>query len=60
MARIVLIAGFEAFNANLYEQAAAKARRPDLEMRCFAIATSLLSPMPLLKPSPRQTSFSPA
>ena len=35
MARIVLIAGFEAFNTNLYEQAAAKARRPDLEIQVF-------------------------
>ncbi|EDX87297.1 magnesium chelatase, H subunit [Synechococcus sp. PCC 7335] len=35
MARIVLIAGFEAFNTNLYEQAAAKARRPDLDIQVF-------------------------
>ncbi|MBE9062260.1 magnesium chelatase subunit H [cf. Phormidesmis sp. LEGE 11477] len=35
MARIVLIAGFEAFNTNLYEQAAASARRPDLEIQVF-------------------------
>ncbi|MEO1400141.1 MAG: magnesium chelatase subunit H [Cyanobacteria bacterium J06635_1] len=51
MPRIVLIAGFEAFNTNLYEQAAAAARRPDLEIQVFcdrdlttqpdAIATAL-------------------
>ncbi|MEM8809743.1 MAG: DUF3479 domain-containing protein, partial [Cyanobacteria bacterium P01_G01_bin.38] len=35
MSRIVLIAGFEAFNTNLYEQAAAAARRSDLEICIF-------------------------
>ncbi len=35
MARIVLIAGFEAFNTGLYEQAAAAARRPELEIVVF-------------------------
>ncbi|MDX2232187.1 MAG: magnesium chelatase subunit H [Leptolyngbyaceae cyanobacterium bins.349] len=38
MKRIVLIAGFESFNANLYRQAAdlAQARCPDLEIRVFS------------------------
>ncbi|MEM9164953.1 MAG: DUF3479 domain-containing protein, partial [Cyanobacteria bacterium P01_F01_bin.4] len=35
MSRIVLIAGFEAFNTSLYEQAAAAARQPDLEICIF-------------------------
>lgn len=37
MARIVLIAGFEAFNTNLYQQAAklAQSRCPDLEVAVF-------------------------
>ncbi|MGB3291772.1 MAG: magnesium chelatase subunit H [Phormidesmis sp.] len=35
MPQIVLIAGFESFNTNLYEQAAAAARRPDLSIRVF-------------------------
>ncbi|MGB7247510.1 MAG: magnesium chelatase subunit H [Phormidesmis sp.] len=35
MSRIVLVAGFEAFNAGLYEQAAAAARRPELEIQVF-------------------------
>ncbi|MEO0456846.1 MAG: magnesium chelatase subunit H [Cyanobacteria bacterium P01_A01_bin.114] len=35
MPRIVLIAGFEAFNTNLYERAAAAARQPDLEICVF-------------------------
>ncbi|NEP15919.1 MAG: DUF3479 domain-containing protein, partial [Leptolyngbya sp. SIO4C1] len=35
MPRIVLIAGFEAFNTDLYRQAAAAARRPELSIDIF-------------------------
>lgn len=42
MKRIVLIAGFESFNANLYRQAASMAmgRCEKLEIMVLAIATS--------------------
>ena len=38
MKRIVLIAGFESFNANLYRQAAdmAVSRCPELEVKVFS------------------------
>jgi magnesium chelatase subunit H len=47
MARIVLIAGFESFNIDLYRKASelATARCPDLDIRVFSDRDITTSPM---------------